>query len=74
MASGGTRSICAISKDKQKSLDPRGRLAAIRLIALSKEEMEPALAGLSSKNWRQFCPMLFENGPSFGMDIRQDPR
>jgi phenylacetate-CoA ligase len=55
-------------------IDPRGRLAAIRLMAMSKEELPGALAGKSSACWRDFCPSLFENGPSFTMDIRQDAR
>lgn len=55
-------------------IDPRGRLAAIRLIAKSPETLPAALAGMSSPAWTQVGQLLFESGPGFGMDIRQDPR
>jgi phenylacetate-CoA ligase len=54
--------------------DPRSRLAAIRLMAMSRDDLPAALAGKSAPFWCNFCPSLFENGPSFGMDVRQDPR
>lgn len=55
-------------------IDPRGRLAAIRLLAKSPEELKLALTGSSSPVWGQLGQFLIENGPAFGMDIRQDPR
>jgi phenylacetate-CoA ligase len=55
-------------------LDPRGKLAAIRLIAMSKSELPHALAGFSVPHWTPFCALLLETGPLYGMDIRQDPR
>ncbi len=55
-------------------IDPRGRLAAIRLLAKSPEELKQSLAGSSSPVWGQLGQYLIENGPAFGMDIRQDPR
>ncbi|HVT89775.1 MAG TPA: AMP-binding protein [Tepidisphaeraceae bacterium] len=53
---------------------PSGTLAAIRFIAFSKEELQPALNGLALPYWKKFLHVLMENGPSFGMDVRQDPR
>lgn len=55
-------------------IDPRGRLAAIRLLAKSPEQLQRLLLGSSSKVWGQLGQYLIENGPAFGMDIRQDPR
>lgn len=55
-------------------LDPRGRLAAIRLIAMSPTDLPQALEGFSVPHWTPFCAILMETGPLFGMDIRQDPR
>ena len=51
--------------------DPRGRLAAIRLMAMSDEELPQAMEGFSCEAWSPFCPLLLEAGPSYGMDIRQ---
>jgi phenylacetate-CoA ligase len=55
-------------------LDPRGRMAVIRLIAKSREELPRALEGLTSPAWTPFCSLLMESGPVYAMDIRQDPR
>jgi phenylacetate-CoA ligase len=55
-------------------LDPRGRLAVIRLMATSREDLPRALEGVSYPYWTPFCELLLESGPSFGMDIRQEPR
>src|SRR5262249_17698528 len=55
-------------------LDPRGRLAAIRILAMSRSELAAALEGSSLPYWNKICELLVEGGPSFGMDIRQDPR
>jgi phenylacetate-CoA ligase len=56
-------------------MDPRKRVAAIRLIAMSPEELPAALEGISSPNW--IAPneelSIFESGPAFGLDIRQTP-
>jgi phenylacetate-CoA ligase len=56
------------------NLDPRGRLAAIRLIAMTREALPSALEGQSYPSWREGLDTLIESGPSFAMDIRQDPR
>jgi phenylacetate-CoA ligase len=55
-------------------LDPRGRLATIRLIAMSRNELKQALEGFSVPHWTPFCALLLKTGPLYGMDIRQDPR
>jgi phenylacetate-CoA ligase len=55
-------------------LDPRGRLAVIRLLAMTREELPRALEGFSVPYWTPFCALLLETGPSYAMDIRQDPR
>lgn len=55
-------------------LDPRGRLAAIRLVALKREDLPRALQGTAYPSWTQFCQLLLETGPAYVMDIRQDPR
>ena len=56
------------------NIDPRGRLAAIRFIAMTKEALPAALEGQSFRTWREGLDALIETGPSFAMDIRQDPR
>jgi phenylacetate-CoA ligase len=55
-------------------IDPRGRLASIRLLTTKKEELPRALEGGSSPWWTRVSGMLLETGPSHAMDIRQDPR
>lgn len=55
-------------------LDPRGRLAAIRLLAMSREDLPRALEGATFPYWTQACQGLVEMGPAHVMDIRQDPR
>jgi phenylacetate-CoA ligase len=55
-------------------LDPRGRLAAIRLLAMSQEELPRALEGAVMPYWTAFFQNLLEMGPAYGIDIRQDPR
>jgi phenylacetate-CoA ligase len=56
-------------------MDPRKRVAAIRLIAMSPNELPAALEGISSPSW--LPPSggvpIFESGPAFGLDIRQAP-
>jgi phenylacetate-CoA ligase len=54
-------------------MDPRGRLANIRLMAKSHDELPRWLAGVSFPYWTHFCHGLLETGPAFTMDIRQDP-
>jgi phenylacetate-CoA ligase len=56
------------------NIDPRGRLASIRLLTVKSEELARALEGGSSPFWTRVCGLLLESGPSFAMDIRQDPR
>lgn len=55
-------------------LDPRGRLAAIRLMAMTRDDLPRALEGMSFPYWTHFCELLLETGPAHAMDIRQDPR
>jgi phenylacetate-CoA ligase len=55
-------------------LDPRGRLASIRLQAMSRAELPRMLAGVTFPYWTHFLHHLLETGPAYTMDIRQDPR
>jgi phenylacetate-CoA ligase len=55
-------------------LDPRGRLAAIRLLTTDREKLPLALQGGVSPYWTKVSGALLETGPSYSMDIRQDPR
>jgi phenylacetate-CoA ligase len=52
--------------------DLRGRMAAIRFLAFSRDELTRALEGLSLPCWNQPLDPLVESGPSYGMDVRQD--
>jgi phenylacetate-CoA ligase len=54
--------------------DPRGRLAAIRLLAKSKHDLPQLLQGVTLPNWSKLLDPLLVSGVSAGMDIRQDPR
>ena len=54
-------------------LDPRGRLAAIRLMAMKRDDLPQAKKGFTLPYWTPFTELLLESGPSFGMDVRQDP-
>ena len=57
-------------------MNPRKRIAAIRLMAMSVDKLPTALEGITYDNWlspgKDFD--IFESGPAFGLDIRQDPR
>jgi phenylacetate-CoA ligase len=55
-------------------LDPRGRLASIRFMGSSPQELPRLLAGVTFPYWTHFCQPLLETGPAHVMDIRQDPR
>jgi phenylacetate-CoA ligase len=55
-------------------LDPRGRLASIRLLTTRSEQLPRALEGGASPFWNRLCQSLLESGPSYAIDIRQDPR
>ena len=54
-------------------MDPRGRLANLRLMAKSAEELPRWLEGVSFPFWTHFFQGLLETGPAFTMEIRQDP-
>jgi len=54
-------------------LDPRGSIAVIRLLA-KKPDLPRLLEGTAAGNWIDFLPYITANGPSYAMDIRQDPR
>jgi phenylacetate-CoA ligase len=55
-------------------IDPRGRLASIRILTTDPEQLPRALEGGVSPYWTKVCGALLETGPSYAMDIRQDPR
>ena len=55
-------------------IDPRERLAAIRLIAMTRDALPAALQGGSAPTWYEGLESVIETGPSFGMDIRQEPK
>lgn len=56
-------------------MDPRKKLAAIRLIAMAANDLPQAMKGMVSRSW--LPPIggfsMFESGFAFGLDIRQDP-
>src|SRR3954463_12547594 len=55
-------------------MDPRGRLAAIRLLAYTPEDLPAALAGGAVPHWNKAIQMLIDTGPCLGIDVRADPR
>ncbi len=55
-------------------LDPRGRLAAIRLLGKSSQDMPAWLRGVTLPSWSQKLNPLLVSGNSGGMDVRQEPR
>ena len=55
-------------------LDPRGRLAGIRLLGKSKDDLPQFLQGVALPSWSSLLDPLLVSGPSAGMDVRQDPR
>ncbi len=55
-------------------MDPRGKLASIRLIAMSPADEPRMMQGISTASWNKSCEMLIETGPSHAIDIRLDPR
>ncbi len=55
-------------------IDPRGRLASIRLLTKDAERLPRALKGGRSPYWSRVAGTLLGTGPSYAMDIRQDPR
>jgi len=54
-------------------IDPRGRLAAIRLVAMSRDSLPLALEGQTA-HWNPSLDPVIDTGSAFVMDIRQDPR
>lgn len=52
-------------------MDPLKRVAGIRLIAMTPQELPTALEGVSTSSW--LPAGIIESGPAFGLDIRQDP-
>ena len=65
---------CFLRDLEWSGLDPRGRLASIRLLTKDREKLPRALGGGASPYWTKVCGALMETGPSHAMDIRQDPR
>ena len=55
-------------------LRPSGTLASIRSTLKSGVELERLLRGERMRCWNPVLEPLFETGPLFGMDIRQDPQ
>jgi phenylacetate-CoA ligase len=55
-------------------IDPRQRLAAIRALAMTRDALPAALQGGSASTWYEGLEHVIETGPSFGMDIRQEPK
>jgi phenylacetate-coenzyme A ligase PaaK-like adenylate-forming protein len=55
-------------------LDPRRRLAAIRFLRSSGKDVPGGREGLVIPCWNAALAPLLETGPSYGLDIRQDPR
>ena len=55
------------------NIDPSGRLAMIRLVAMTPEALPRALEGQATE-WNHSLLPLLETGPAFVMDVRQDPR
>ena len=56
------------------AIDPRGSLAAIRTIQSSESDRPRLLEGVSLPYWGQQLHSLIETGPSYAMDIHQEPR
>jgi len=54
------------------NIDPAGRLAMIRLVAMTPEALPRALEGQTTE-WNPSLTPMLETGPAFVMDIRQDP-
>lgn len=55
-------------------LDPRGRLAGLRMISKTHMDPKKAMEGFSQPHWNQALAQIIETGPAYGMDIHQDPR
>ena len=55
-------------------MDPRKVLAAVRLIAMSKEDLPAAMSGVVAHGWTTFAPHVFQSARAYGLDIRQNPR
>jgi phenylacetate-CoA ligase len=56
------------------NIDPRGKLATIRMIAHTREELPRALLGGSVPYWNKSLQLLLETGTCYGIDMRADPR
>jgi phenylacetate-CoA ligase len=54
-------------------MDPRKVLAAIRLMAMSKEDLPAAMTGVVAQGWTSFAPHVFQSARAYGLDIRQNP-
>ncbi|MFN4259682.1 MAG: phenylacetate--CoA ligase family protein [Gemmataceae bacterium] len=55
-------------------MDPRGTLAAIRLLATSREEFERRRGGATAPYWHKFLHTFLETGTVHTMDIHEEPR
>src|SRR5207244_2653048 len=56
-------------------LDPRGRLAGIRTMEKLTPEMQRQFReGVALRFWNKALEPLIEMGPSYGIDLHQDPR
>jgi phenylacetate-CoA ligase len=55
-------------------VDVRGSLAVIRGLGGAGADHQRALEGFSQPSWSQQLALLMETGPSFVMDVHQEPR
>ena len=55
-------------------VDPCGSMAAIRYFKTSGAESQRMLEGISLSSWGGDLDTFVQNGPSFAMDVHQDPR
>jgi len=56
------------------NIDPKGKLAVIRLLAYKPQDLPAAMAGATVPHWNPSVKMLIDTGPCAGIDIRLDPR
>jgi phenylacetate-CoA ligase len=64
---------CSLRDLEWCGMNPRGRLAAIRLFAKSRDELPRLLEGFTLSCWSKLLDPLMLTGISAGMDVRQDP-
>jgi len=65
---------CCLRDLEWCNIHPGGRLAAIRMIAASREKTERLKDGVSTPHWHPYLHQFLETGPVFAMDVHQEPR